>query len=455
MHIGPEAKYFISVTWELTPPHSGGFCNYILSCQTLLLVVYHAPYVSHRDIIVVLISGPKPSSPEPMEIWGKRLVNNVPTICVLYNGVIRSATVVVLDMVAVTHIIKPQRASIFGEYTHMQLMPCLQELELELFRFISKELQRDTADLHYELLTTNADLVLSNKPTDMTALSPCQQEEADTRMMLHLYRAAGQGHSKAFLMTVDSDVVVLAINIFHQLRLSALWIGYGIDKTCKDIPIHHISHCEVLPFFHAFTGCDLVSSMLGIGKKTAWNAWNAYPKVTNTFFVIIQDPSSIILDSLHMRRLERWTVLMYSCDAGLLNDAMKVMFTHSLKSLDYIPPTQHALFQHTKRALLAAAFIWKRSLSKIHKIPKPSDWGWEWNTRTNQWVPFWTDLADVSHACSLLLHCGCVVACRGNCRCHRTWLRCNTLCKCEGGCTNNDNKALLTPEILKYRPFTC
>ena len=80
-------------------------------------------------------------------------------------------------------------------------------------------------------------------------------------------------------------------------------------------------HCEVLPF-HAFTGCDVVSSMLGIGKKT----------------VIIQDPSSLILDSLHMRRLERWTVLMYSknCDAELLNYAMKVMFTHSLKSLDYI-----------------------------------------------------------------------------------------------------------------------
>ena len=46
-----------------------------------LLVAYHAPYVSNRDIIVVLISGPKPSGPEPMEIWEKRLVNNVPTIC--------------------------------------------------------------------------------------------------------------------------------------------------------------------------------------------------------------------------------------------------------------------------------------------------------------------------------------------------------------------------------------
>ena len=102
------------------------------------------------------------------------------------------------------------------------LLAKLDDGKYELFLFISKELQRVTADLHYELLTT--DLVLSNKPTDVTALSPCQQEEADTRMMHHLYHAAGQGHSKAFLRIVDSDVVVLAINIFHQLRLSALWI---------------------------------------------------------------------------------------------------------------------------------------------------------------------------------------------------------------------------------------
>ena len=77
---------------------------------------------------------------------------------------------------------------------------------------------------------------------------------------------------------------------------------------------------------------------------------------------------------------------------------IKISIVMGLKSLDSIPPTQHALFQHAKRALLAA--LWRQSLSKIPKIPKPSDWGWEWNTRTNQWVPFWTYLADVSHACS-------------------------------------------------------
>ena len=42
-----------------------------------------------------------------------------------HSPLVRNATVV-LDMAAVIHIIKPQRASILGEYTHMQLMPCSQ-----------------------------------------------------------------------------------------------------------------------------------------------------------------------------------------------------------------------------------------------------------------------------------------------------------------------------------------
>ncbi|KAL8616927.1 hypothetical protein ACOMHN_041846 [Nucella lapillus] len=48
------------------------------------------------------------------------------------------------------------------------------------------------------------------------------------------------------------------------------------------------------------------------------------------------------------------------------------------------------------------------------------------------------DLPDVSEACSLLVRCGCAVACKGNCKCHRAGLHCSQLCKCQGGCTNND-----------------
>ena len=184
-------------------------------------------------------------------------------------------------------------------------------------------------------------------------------------MMLHLRHAAMQGHTKAYARTVDSDVVVLTINIFHELGLSELWVGFGTRTPYKDIPIHHVSQllgpqrCNVLPLFHAITGCDVVSAMFGIGNKTAWNAWIAYPEVTDTLIAINQVPNSFTLDSLHMRHLELWTVLMYSknCNAELGNDARKLMFSHSLKCLDSSPPTKNALFQHVMRALLVAVFI--------------------------------------------------------------------------------------------------
>jgi len=124
----------------------------------------------------------------------------------------------------------------------------------ELFQFTSLELQRNTVNSQYHLLTTKADVVLSNKPTNLSHLSPCGQEEADTRMMLHLRHAADHGHTKAYLRTVDSDVVVLATHFLHDLGLSELWVRFGSGKRYKDIPIHHISEmlglqrCQALPF---------------------------------------------------------------------------------------------------------------------------------------------------------------------------------------------------------------
>jgi len=416
----------------------------------------------------------------------------------------KEASVLVLDMAAVIRIVKPLRATVFGEYTHMHLLPFLesqmtcntmrvdavwdryQDASLksqtrfkrgdagrhrtrvsaktpipkgsewqkfltnsnnkdELFNFLSEQLAELTTGAKYHLFTTKASHVLSNRPSDVLTMSPCQHEEADTRMMLHLQHAAEQGHAKAYLRTVDTDVVVQTVYHFNQLKMSEIWIGFGSGKAFKEIPIHHICEqlgpprCEALLFFHAFTGCDVTSSMFGIGKKTAWNAWAAYPEVTDTFIDMTNSPNSFTLESQDMRRLERFTVLMYSknCGADSVNEARKLMFTHGLKSLESIPPSQHALFQHAKRALLTAGFVWKMSLCKAPDIPDPGEWGWEWNDRTNAWVPYWTDLPDASHGCSMLLNCGCLVSCKGNCKCYRAGIHCSPLCSCQEGCTNN------------------
>ena len=91
----------------------------------------------------------------------------------------------------------------------------------------------------YHLITTKAEFVLTNKATDITALSACQQEEEDTRMMHH---AAEQGHTNAYLRTVDSDVVVLAISLcLHQVRSIALRV-LTLGKANKNIPVHYVSH---------------------------------------------------------------------------------------------------------------------------------------------------------------------------------------------------------------------
>ena len=158
--------------------------------------------------------------------------------------------------------------------------------------------------------------------------------------MLHLRHATMQGHTEAYVRTVDSDVVVLTINIFHELGLSELWVGFGIGKWYKDIPIHHISQLlgpqryKVLPLFHAITGCDVVSAMFGIGKKTVWDAWIAYPEVTDTLIAITQDPNSFTLDSLHMRHLERWTVLMYCKNCNAVAVVLPVRETVTATVLD-------------------------------------------------------------------------------------------------------------------------
>ncbi len=180
--------------------------------------------------------------------------------------------------------------------------------------------------------------------------------------------------------------------------------------------------------------------MFGIGKQMAWNAWVNFPRNHWNLHSHHTRPKQPQIWLTVYASSGRLTVLMYSemCSANSVNETRMRMFTHGLKTLECIPPTLPAPSQNTKRALLISSFIWKQSLDKEPHIPNPAEWGWERSMRTKAWIPYWTTLLDASHGCTLLLHCGCSVACKGNCKCHMTGMRCSPLSKCEGGCTNND-----------------
>ena len=85
-------------------------------------------------------------------------------------------------------------------------------------------------DERYHLLSTKDELVLSNKECNLSGLSPCTQEEADTSLMLYYNHAAEEGHRIAYMRTVDTDVVVLATHFFPQSKFKQLWIGFGTGR---------------------------------------------------------------------------------------------------------------------------------------------------------------------------------------------------------------------------------
>ena len=167
-----------------------------------------------------------------------------------------------------------------------------------------------------QIVATHGTKVLCSPPLSVGSnLSPCWHEEADTRMMVHVADALGNGHKSIMIQTADTDVVVLAVAVVGALSLEELWVSYGTGKSHKVLPAHVFakalgsSKSRCLPFFHALTGCDTTSFFTGHGKKTAWTTWENFPDVTRAFLELARAPSAISSGSLSL--IERYLILMY------------------------------------------------------------------------------------------------------------------------------------------------
>ena len=103
--------------------------------------------------------------------------------------------------------------------------------------------------------------------------------------------------------------------------------------------------------FHAFTGCDTVSSFAGRGKKTGFDIWKSFIEVTPSFSTLLTDPSELNNDCMSV--LEAFFVLLYdrTCTETTVNLARKHIFTTKGRSTDNLPPTRAALLHHTKQAV--------------------------------------------------------------------------------------------------------
>ena len=100
-----------------------------------------------------------------------------------------------------------------------------------------------------------------------------------------------------------------------KLKIKELWVAFGTGKHFRYIPAHEIAaflgpdKSQALPMFHAYTGCDTVSSFNTRGKKIAWDTWKAFDELTPALVDLSTGTADISDDIVAV--LERFTILLY------------------------------------------------------------------------------------------------------------------------------------------------
>lgn len=178
------------------------------------------------------------------------------------------------------------------------------------------------------------------------------QEEADTRMYLHVAYAATTS-TDIIIVSPDTDVLVIGVSL-QPLITAHLYFhtGKGANLRTLDIQAIHTTlgddFSKSLIGLHCFTGCDSVSAFYGKGKKKAFN-------------LLLKDKSLCIafkelgeqfeLKTEMMALLEKFVCNLYGqTGVAEVNTARCNMFRFSRKSEIAMPPNKDSLRQHIKRS---------------------------------------------------------------------------------------------------------
>ena len=125
------------------------------------------------------------------------------------------------------------------------------------------------------LCVTFGDSIFSNSQAlfSETDINQCSSEEVDRRIVRRVINLGKKGYTNVQVKTVDSDVVILCLthaDVAMSNGIESFLVLYGSKDKKIDIIDNFnklgVSVCKSLTFFHAFTGCDTVSSFYRVRK---------------------------------------------------------------------------------------------------------------------------------------------------------------------------------------------
>ena len=303
------------------------------------------------------------------------------------------------------------------------------------------------------LVVTFKDTVLCAPDTEPInlpdiSISKCQSEEADQRLVRHTLHCLSyfQLYKRVVVRTIDTDVLILLISYVGQyfylnsdVDVYAELINtptyYNIIEICKSLGL---DICNALPFFYAFTGCDIVSSFYNKGKCKAWDTWFKSEKkdlMTQLFSKLGNRPEEIYSDEMDV--LEDFVINLYSTSkrnsslASINTVRLDKFRTSPDNDLRKLPPSREALTQHAKRACYQAGFLWKESLEDFD-LPDPTLWGWAYKNET--YIPLWQSKTSSVDIETFTTTCSCLSQKCKNCKCSRLKIPCLSMCGCARKC---------------------
>lgn len=291
-------------------------------------------------------------------------------------------------------------------------------------------LQRDVSQLLYE-----PDKLPTATPVDHLL---SDHEEADTRLILHAMDCS-RDYDKVVVWSPDTDVAVIGIGHATSMDCNLLFAtGTGKHQrllSLTEIAVNIRSMADVLPAFHALTGCDTTSSFYGKGKKSAFNSVKERPELIDALNSIGNDFS---IDEL-APGIEELVCAIYNCkNISTVNQARFVIFK-SGSSEKALPPTENALEQHVKRANYQAK-IWKSALKPMMSCPSPDGNGWIVDDDSNITVTWLTgEYAPKSILKTTSCKCSTTACKTARCKCSKEGLKCTALCGCKNCANQNPN----------------
>ena len=176
--------------------------------------------------------------------------------------------------------------------------------KVELFKYLSGEVMQrfhSGGDI-YITMSNGTTVGHVGHGEDMTTV--CNQEEADTRIILHIPHALNCGFSSILIKTSDSDVIAIFIHHLHHFDTIStgcnITVNYGIGKTQRVVNIRWLAgalgvqRSAALPLFVTLTGCDSTSAMKLCFKRMCFSAWKkCSPRVTECMVELLDSPFNL------------------------------------------------------------------------------------------------------------------------------------------------------------------